>query len=106
MGWYQREDRPNRYRPDLLAVLDDFSRQGLPGDHAITMKVRKDGQAWYAYRKTPSGRVFGIGADGAPPSQWFYDGTKAPQSYPAAGPGWSSFMESDRPEWSEEPETE
>jgi hypothetical protein len=106
MGWYQRDDRPNKYRSNLLSVLDDFSRQGLPGDHGIVMKVRKNGQAWYAFRTTPSGHVFGIGAVGAPPSQWFYDGVETPKSYPSTGSGWRSFMEPDRPEWREEPETE
>lgn len=102
MGWYQREDRPDTYRGDLLSVLDDFSHQGLPGDHGIVMKVRQDGQAWFAHRATPSGYVFGIGAVGAPPSQWYYDGVKAPKSLPTRGAGWASSMEPDRPEWREE----
>lgn len=106
MGWYQREDRPDAYRADLLSVLDDFSQQGLLGDHGIVMKVRRDGQAWFAYRATPSGHAFGIGAVGAPPSLWFYDGSEAPKSFPTRGGGWTSFMEPDRPEWREEPPTD
>lgn len=48
-----------RYRKDLMSgvLLDDFTRQGLPDEHGITMRVRKDGQAWYAWRRTPSGHV-------------------------------------------------
>lgn len=102
MGWYQREDLPNIYRSDLLSVIGDFSQQGLPGDHGIVMKVRNDGQAWHAYRTTPSGHVFGIGALGAPPSEWYYDGKEPPTSFPSRGTGWTSFMEPDRPEWGEE----
>ena len=105
MGWYRREDRPNAYRKDLLDVLGDFENRGLHGGHGITMKVRKDGQAWYAYRVTPSGHVFAIGANGAPPSQWFYDGWKPPSGYPSEAGGWTSFMDPDRPEWRVEPST-
>jgi hypothetical protein len=102
MGWYQNEDRPDTYRPDLLSALGDFIHQGLPEDHGIQMKVRKDGQAWYAYRVSPSGYVFGIGANGPPPSQWFYDGSHPPSGYPSAKGGWTSIMESDGQEWQEE----
>ena len=102
MGWYQRDGRPDRYRADLLDVLGDFEQQGLPDPHGIVMKVRKDGQAWYAYRTTPSGYVFAIGASEGPPSQWFYDGGQPPSGYPSTRGGWTSFMEADRPEWREE----
>jgi hypothetical protein len=104
-GWYQREDRPDTYRDDLLDVLFEFSQQGLPSPHGIVMKVRKDGQAWYAYRTTPSGYVFGIGASGAPPSQWFWDGPKPPGGYPSKRSGWTSSMDPDRHEWREEAPT-
>jgi hypothetical protein len=82
IGWYQNEDRPNTYRDDLLNILNNFSHQGLPDPHGIVMKVRKDGQAWYAWRETPSGYVFGIGASEAPPSQWYWDGPQPPRGYP------------------------
>jgi hypothetical protein len=103
MGWYQRDDRPNKYRADLLNVLGNFASEGLPDPHGIVMKVRKDGQTWCAYRITPSGHVFGIGASEGPPSQWFYDGENPPSGYPSERGGWTSFMEADRPEWREEP---
>jgi hypothetical protein len=105
MGWYQRDDRPNTYRRDLLEVLGEFSQQGLPEPHGIVMKVRKDGQAWYAYRTTPSGYTFGIGASEEPPSQWFWDGSRPPSGYPSKKLGWTSSMEPDRPEWREEART-
>lgn len=105
MGWYQRDDRPARYRRDLLDALGSMVSRGLPEDHGITMRVRKDGKAWYAWRVTPSGHVFAIGADGAPPSQWFYDGRRAPSSFPSKKGGWTSLMEPDRPEWKTEATT-
>lgn len=85
MGWYQRE---NRYRADLLTVLDDLERQGLPGDHGIRMHVRGDGQAWYAYRRTITGWVFGIGAAGPPPDQRFYEGADVPSGFPGEHALW------------------
>ena len=109
MGWYRREDRPNEYRRDLLDILvaADSKQLAFASDSPIVSKVRKDGQAWYAYRRTPSGHVFGMGADGPPPSQWFYDGTTPPDGYPRQrGRGWTESMSPDRPEWRGEPETE
>jgi hypothetical protein len=106
MGWYQRDDLPDAYRLDLLTMLGDFVRQGIPEDHGIAMKVRKDGQSWYAYRTTPAGHVFAIGANAAPPSQWFYDGVHPPSGFPSTKSGWSSFMDPERPEWNEEEPTD
>ena len=53
MGWYT--NRGKIYHRDLLEKLSDFSSHGLPGDNNIEMKVRKDGQAWYAWRRTITG---------------------------------------------------
>lgn len=105
MGWYQRDDRPDRYRMDLMDMLGDLTGEGLPDDHGVVMRVRRDGQAWYAYRTTASGYVLAIGASGPPPSQWFWDGPKPPNGYPSKKSGWTSFTEPDRPEWREEAAT-
>ena len=107
MGWYRQKGRPNAYRADLLemllAVNDDLNFAG--GDQVNT-NVRKDGQAWYAFRRTPSGHHFGIGASGPPPSQWFYDGDSAPDGFPNPNRhGWTDFMSETRPEWRDEPDT-
>lgn len=107
MGWYRGDDRPDKYRTDLLRMLisTDSKQLAFESDAPVISKVRKDGQAWYAYRVTPSGHVFGIGASGPPPSQWFYDGPAPPSGFP--GPestGWSDYMSPDRPEWRPEPE--
>lgn len=106
MGWYRNEDRPDEYRADLLDVLGGSGQFDFESDEPIVAKVRKDLQAWYAHRRTPSGHVFGIGASGPPPSQWFYDAPTHPGGVPsAASAGWTDFMSPDRPEWSSEPET-
>lgn len=96
MGWYRRK---NRYRGDLLAVLDNFDRQGLPADHGMQMQVRSDGQAWYAYRRTATGWVFGIGAVGAPPDQRFYDGPDVPSGFPGPDGVWGQQAHEQSRNW-------
>lgn len=102
MGWYR--NRSNAYRDDLLDLLTDVKIVDLPDGPPMVMHVRNDGQAWYAYRATPSGHVFGMGADGPPPSKWYYDGRQPPDSYPP-GRGWSSLMDETPKEWLDEHET-
>jgi hypothetical protein len=96
MGWYNRR---KRYRRDLMTIVNDFSLQGLPAEHGIVMKVRKDGQAWYAYRRTISGWVLGIGANKGTPDQWFYDGPQPPASYPRPGGGWGGAAHLETANW-------
>ncbi|ASW56483.1 hypothetical protein CIK06_23465 [Plantactinospora sp. KBS50] len=105
MGWYRNADRPDEYRADLLDVLSGSRQFEFESGEPVVAKVRKDRQAWYAYRRTPSGHVFGIGASGPPPSQWFYDAPTLPSGYPSTTSiGWTDFMSPDRPEWRLEPE--
>jgi hypothetical protein len=87
MGWYRR-DPAGRYKREVADVISVFAR-GLPEEHGIVMKVRKDGQAWYAWRRTITGWVLAVGAKGPPPNQWFYGGPEPPKAYPGADPGWS-----------------
>jgi hypothetical protein len=106
MGWYQNESRANEYRPDLLDILAGSNQLKLESDEPIHLKVLKDRQAWYAYRRTPSGHVFGIGAVGAPPSQWLYDSATPPSGFPSvASASWTDSLTADRPEWEDEPDT-
>lgn len=85
MGWFRQQER---YRSDLLDVLGDLSRHGLPNDHGIIMHVRSDGSAWYAYRQTAGGWTLGIGAAAAPPDEWLYDGGEPPSGYPGEDRAW------------------
>ncbi len=87
-GWYK--DRGG-YRKDLMDLLNDLTRQGLPQDHGITMRVRKDGQSWYAWRRTPSGYVLGIGADKGRGNQWLYEGWNPPAGFPGKDTSWKLF---------------
>lgn len=85
MGWYRNHG--NRYRSELLDILtgDSF---GLPLNHGIVMRIRDDGQGWYAWRRTVGGWVFAIGAASEPPDQWLYDGPNPPTGYPGSNPNW------------------
>ncbi|MCP2264644.1 hypothetical protein APR03_001982 [Promicromonospora thailandica] len=86
-GWYINQG--GRYRKRVLAFLDgEQDRHGLPASHGITMKIREDGQAWYAWRRTVSGWCFAIGAAGPPPDQWEYDGAEPPSGFPGEDPAW------------------
>lgn len=90
-GWYYNEDQGGkRYRADLLEALgqDFFKPYGLPPDPGITMKVTKNGKAWYAWRRTVTGWCFAIGAAGPPPDRWEYDGPEPPGRFPSKGQGW------------------
>ncbi len=79
-----------KYRKDLMSavLLDDFTRRGLPEEHGITMRVRKDQQAWYAWRRTPSGYVLGIGMDKGRDNEWLYEGEEPPQGFPGSDRSW------------------
>jgi hypothetical protein len=90
-GWYHNQDRGGkRYRADLLKVFasDFFKPFGLPPDPGITMRVAKNGKAWYAWRRTVTGWCFAIGAAGPPPDRWEYDGPEPPRRFPSKGQGW------------------
>lgn len=78
------------YRMDLMSavLLDDFTRQGLPEEHGITMRVRKDQQAWYAWRRTPSGYILGIGMNKGRDNEWLYEGGEPPAGFPGSDPSW------------------
>jgi hypothetical protein len=96
-GWYKREPA-GRYKATVDEVISVFAR-GLPDEHGIVMKVRKDGKAWYAWRRTVTGWVFAIGAKGRPPKQWFYDGPEPPRGYPDSDPAWPSAPFERGPNW-------
>lgn len=100
MGWFR--NRGGRYRDDLLQILDDsLTRHGLPRESGVTLRVSEDGQSWYAWRQTVTGWCFAIGAAGAPPDQWKYDGAEPPKGYPGNDQSWGSSPISDEvnPNW-------
>lgn len=86
------------YRHNLLDVLGDFDRQGLPHDHGIEMVVASNGASWYAWRRTPSGLILGVGAAGAPPDQWFFAAMDPPSAAPSRDQRWEQWV-SASPDW-------
>jgi len=87
MGWYRSSK--NRYQPDLLERFGDVYARGLPADHGIRIGVSRSGQSWFAWRRTPSGLCFAIGAAGPPPDQRFYEGMEPPSGFPKVNPDWT-----------------
>ncbi len=88
MGHYRNSEK---YHPDLLAIVESrFERDGPPQEHDVEMHVASDGRSWYATRQTITGWLFAIGAAGAPPDQWLYDGPEPPSGFPAQ-PEWDHF---------------
>lgn len=90
-----------KYRTDLLTVVlrDAFTGQGLPAEHGVTMHVREDGQAWYAWRRTPSGQVLGIGMSDGRNNEWLYDTEEPPTGFPGTDPSWGSIPFATPPNW-------
>jgi hypothetical protein len=86
-GWYRNHG--GRYRDDLMKIIgDDFTHHGLPRESGITLRVSKDGQAWYAWRRTVTGWCIAMGAAGPPTDQWEYDGPEPPQGFPGTDAVW------------------
>ncbi len=85
MGWFR--NRGQRYHREVVDVVA-IGAPDLPADHGITVTVRPDGQAWFAWRRTVTGWCFAIGAEGAPPDQRFYDGPEPPIGFPGEDSAW------------------
>ena len=88
--------RGGRYRDDMLEIVGDFTRYGLPTEAGITLRVANDGQSWYAWRRTVTGWCFAIGAAGPPPRQWEYDGPDPPTGFPGRDSAWGNEPFSDQ----------
>lgn len=99
MGWYQNQGE--RYRPHLVDLLTASDVEGLPEDHGIQLRVRKDGRAWRAWRRTPGGWWFGVGGTAEPLDQWQYDGASEPTTFPSPkSRGWVNTSKGrSSPEW-------
>lgn len=100
MGWYERNG--GRYREDLLSILgDSFVRYGLPEDTGTTLQVSKDGQSWYAWRRTVTGWCFAVGAKGPPPNRWEHDDSEPPKGFPGEDSVWGDhpFGDHGNPNW-------
>ncbi len=72
-------------------LTPQFERAGLPEDHGISLEVSKDGQLWWAWRRTITGWHLGIGAIAPPPDEWFYEHPEPPAKPPGEYEQWSQW---------------
>jgi hypothetical protein len=80
-------EQHGRYNADLSVGI--LVAERLPPEHGIVVEVKKKGRAWFAWRRTVTGWCLGIGAGGAPPDQWTYQGPEPPGRFPKKGDaGW------------------
>lgn len=83
--------RDGRYREELLRVFTDYSSQsGLPRPSDVVVRIADDGQAWFAWRRTVTGWVFGAAGSGAPSAslEYHYDGPDPPMDFPVRDQRW------------------
>ena len=99
---YERNGKQHRYSEDALDQDDDLRLGDSQGGHAIVVRVSKSGQQWLAYRTTPSGYTFGIGAIAPPPDQWLFDGQDPPRGFPSKEGRWTHSKHGEPIEWFDE----
>jgi len=101
MGQYR--NKRSEYWPDLPV---DLSVRNLPNDHGVHLIVRKDKQAWRAWKRTPCGWHFGVGGTSNIDEMWQYDGPAPPHEFPAKNTdGWvDTRREPSSPEWAKDDE--
>lgn len=66
----------------IVEALDSF-----PSD-SFHENFSNNANSWFIWRRTITGWVFAIGADGPPPSCWYYDGPDPPSGPPCEGSNW------------------
>lgn len=82
-------NRGQHYHDDKTLTLLPTGPKGLPNPTGIQLRVRGDGQAWYAWRKTVGGCYLAVGGSSDVDRYWCYSDTSAPASFPADGAsGW------------------
>jgi len=98
-GWWRREQR---YTDGLLKKVSSPSdTHHLHPDAGYTEVVASDGEWWFAWRRTPSGRVFAIAGIGVPHYPWSYDGPEPPTGPPGEDQLWGDdpFASDCAPNW-------
>jgi hypothetical protein len=80
MGW--NRNRLGHFKDDMLEILGDTAKDGLPLPNGIHLRVRKDKQKWYAWRETAGGRVFAVGGTKNLENEWQFDGQEPPTRFP------------------------
>ena len=86
-AFHAAQFREGRYRADLLAMVGGLLSKNFSEDE-ITMTVARNGKSWFAWRRTVTGWVIGVGASKPPPDRWSWEAREAPDGPPRPEMGW------------------
>ena len=86
-AFHEAQFTNGRYRDDLLTMVGGLLSKSFPEDE-ITMTVARKGKSWFAWRRTVTGWVVGVGASGPPPDRWSWEGRESPDGPPRPGRDW------------------
>lgn len=95
-AFHSAQYKNGRYREDLLTIVGGLLSKTVP-DSELVLTIGPKGRSWFAWRRTITGWVFGIGAAGAPPDVWTWNGAEPPAHPPGPGIDWThaGFNETD-----------
>lgn len=82
------QHKNGRYREDIMAVVGGLLSKTFP-ESEIVITTGPKGRSWWAWRRTVTGWVFGIGAAGGPPDEWTWQGSEPPERGPGPGTDWT-----------------
>jgi hypothetical protein len=85
--FHEAQFRDGRYRDDLLTMVHGLLSKTFPEDE-ITITIARNGKSWFAWRRTVTGWVIGVGAAGPPPDRWSWEGREPPTEPPRPGSDW------------------
>lgn len=86
-AFHEAQYRDGRYRADLLSIVGGLLSKTFP-ESEIVMAVQPKGRSWFAWRRTVTGWVIGVGAAGTPPDRWSWEGPEPPDGPPRRGTDW------------------
>jgi hypothetical protein len=87
-AFHSAQYRNGRYRTDLMTMVGGLLSKTFP-ESEIVMTIGPKGRSWWAWRRSVSGWVFGIGAAGGPPDEWTWEGPEPPERGPGPGTDWT-----------------
>jgi hypothetical protein len=86
----QYRTRLDQYSEDLIVNVWNGEDFGLPRDHGTVIEVSDDQQSWYAWRRTATGWILGIGSTSEIDRQWFFSSDSPPAGFPPSeAAGWT-----------------
>jgi hypothetical protein len=86
--FHAAQHKNGRYRKDLMAAVGGLLSKTFP-ETEIVVTIGPKERSWFAWRRTISGWVLGIGAAAAPPDKWTWEGPEPPNSPPGPRTDWT-----------------